>query len=185
MPSVERELPFALSVVRAVSLALPFSNVAVLGQAKYCVNPGCGLHRVCSRLSAVLMVARLLSVTCGALSLTSTNCAHILCFSHSLVFQDKNKYNAKKYRFVARISNKYVTCQVVYSTMTGDVVMESAHSSELPRYGVKVGLANYAACYCTGLLLARRVLTKLKVGPTPLCFSPVALLFSESCRCTC
>ena len=81
----------------------------------------------------------------------------------SLVFQDKNKYNAKKYRLVARISNKYVTCQIVYSTMTGDVVMESAHSSELPRYGVKVGLANYAACYCTGLLLARRILTKLKV----------------------
>jgi ribosomal protein L18 len=64
---------------------------------------------------------------------------------------------------VARISNKYVTCQIVYSTMTGDLVLESAHSSELPKYGVKVGLANYAACYCTGLLLARRVLTKLKV----------------------
>jgi hypothetical protein len=27
----------------------------------------------------------------------------------SLVFQDKNKYNAKKYRLVARISNKYVS----------------------------------------------------------------------------
>eukprot|EP00036_Acanthoecidae_sp_10tr_P008442 CAMPEP_0182923816 /NCGR_PEP_ID=MMETSP0105_2-20130417/5660_1 /TAXON_ID=81532 ORGANISM="Acanthoeca-like sp., Strain 10tr" /NCGR_SAMPLE_ID=MMETSP0105_2 /ASSEMBLY_ACC=CAM_ASM_000205 /LENGTH=305 /DNA_ID=CAMNT_0025061553 /DNA_START=50 /DNA_END=967 /DNA_ORIENTATION=+ len=79
-----------------------------------------------------------------------------------LVFQDKNKYNARKYRFVARISNKYVTCQIVYSTMTGDVVLESAHSSELPRYGVKVGLANYAACYCTGLLLARRVLVNTK-----------------------
>jgi large subunit ribosomal protein L5e len=81
-----------------------------------------------------------------------------------LVFQDKNKYNAKKYRLVARISNKYVTCQIVYSTMTGDVVLESAHSKELPRYGVKVGLSNYAACYCTGLLLARRVLTKLKLA---------------------
>lgn len=33
--------------------------------------------------------------------------------------------------------------------------MACAH--ELPRYGVKVGLANYAAAYCTGLLLARRV----------------------------
>ena len=29
------------------------------------------------------------------------------------------------------------------------------------RYGVKVGLKNYAAAYCTGLLLARRVLTKV------------------------
>jgi len=81
-----------------------------------------------------------------------------------LVFQDKNKYNAKKYRLVARISNKYVTCQIVYSTMKGDVVVESAHSSELPRYGVKAGLTNYAACYATGLLLARRVLTKLKLA---------------------
>ena len=34
-------------------------------------------------------------------------------------------------------------------------------SSELPRYGLKVGLTNYAAAYCTGLLLARRVLAKL------------------------
>ena len=33
----------------------------------------------------------------------------------------------------------------------------------LPRYGVKVGLTNYAAAYCTGLLLARRVLQKFKL----------------------
>lgn len=81
-----------------------------------------------------------------------------------LVFQDKNKYNARKYRLVARISNKYVTCQIIYSTLKGDICMEVAHSSELPRYGVKAGLTNYAACYCTGLLLARRVLTKLKLN---------------------
>ena len=31
------------------------------------------------------------------------------------------------------------------------------------RYGVKVGLTNYAAAYCTGLLLARRVLQKFKL----------------------
>ncbi|CAM9294146.1 unnamed protein product [Discosporangium mesarthrocarpum] len=39
--------------------------------------------------------------------------------------------------------------------------MCSASSRELPRYGVKVGLKNYAAAYCTGLLLARRLLRKL------------------------
>ena len=39
----------------------------------------------------------------------------------------------------------------------GDVVVCAAYSHELPRYGVKVGLTNYAAAYCTGLLLARRV----------------------------
>lgn len=33
----------------------------------------------------------------------------------------------------------------------------------MPRYGIKVGLTNYAAAYCTGLLLARRLLKKLKL----------------------
>merc|ERR1711972_1026992 len=36
-------------------------------------------------------------------------------------------------------------------------------SHELPRYGVKVGLTNYAAAYCTGLLLARRILQKFNL----------------------
>merc|ERR1711937_1017867 len=36
-------------------------------------------------------------------------------------------------------------------------------SHELPRYGVKVGLTNYAAAYCTGLLLARRTLQKFNL----------------------
>lgn len=33
----------------------------------------------------------------------------------------------------------------------------------VPRYGVKVGLTNYSAAYCTGLLLARRILQKFKL----------------------
>jgi len=33
----------------------------------------------------------------------------------------------------------------------------------LLRYGVKVGLTNYAAAYCTGLLLARRILQKFNL----------------------
>jgi len=81
-----------------------------------------------------------------------------------LVVQDKNKYNARKYRLVVRISNKTCICQIVYSTITGDHVVESAYSSELPKYGIKAGLTNYAACYATGLLVARRVLTKLKLA---------------------
>ncbi len=37
----------------------------------------------------------------------------------------------------------------------------SANNSDCSvRYGVKVGLTNYAAAYCTGLLLARRVLQR-------------------------
>jgi large subunit ribosomal protein L5e len=39
--------------------------------------------------------------------------------------------------------------------------MAHASSAELPRYGLSVGLKNYAAAYCTGLLVARRLLTKL------------------------
>lgn len=35
--------------------------------------------------------------------------------------------------------------------------MCAAYSHELPKYGICVGLTNYAAAYCTGLLLARRV----------------------------
>ena len=37
------------------------------------------------------------------------------------------------------------------------------HNDILFRYGVKVGLTNYAASYCTGLLLARRILQKFKL----------------------
>jgi len=41
-----------------------------------------------------------------------------------------------------------------------------ASSTELPRYGLKVGLKNYAAAYCTGLLVARRLLEKVGLGDT-------------------
>lgn len=41
--------------------------------------------------------------------------------------------------------------------------MAAAYSHELPKYGVKVGLTNYASTYATGLLLARRILRKLKL----------------------
>jgi large subunit ribosomal protein L5e len=80
-----------------------------------------------------------------------------------LVTQDKNKYNSPKYRLVVRFSNKDVTCQIVYSKLEGDHVLTAAYSHELPRYGLSVGLTNYAACYSTGLLVARRLLNKLKL----------------------
>lgn len=80
-----------------------------------------------------------------------------------LINQHKNKYNARKYRFVVRITNKDVICQVVAATVTKDVILAAAYSHELPRYGLKVGLTNYSACYCTGLLLARRILKKFKL----------------------
>ncbi|XP_034247520.1 60S ribosomal protein L5 [Thrips palmi] len=80
-----------------------------------------------------------------------------------LVAQDKNKYNTPKYRLVVRLSNRDVTCQIAYSRIEGDKILCAAYSHELPKYGVKVGLTNYAAAYCTGLLLARRLLNKLNL----------------------
>eukprot|EP01132_Coremiostelium_polycephalum_P004176 gene4176-5226_t len=81
-----------------------------------------------------------------------------------LITQDKNKYNSPKYRLVARFTNKSIIAQIVYSKIVGDFVLCSAYSRELTRYGVKVGLTNYAAAYATGLLLARRLLTQLKLN---------------------
>jgi len=81
-----------------------------------------------------------------------------------LIIQEKNKYNTPKYRLVVRFSNKNITTQIVYARIEGDVVLAAAYSHELPRYGVKVGLTNYAASYATGLLLARRLLKKLNLG---------------------
>jgi large subunit ribosomal protein L5e len=82
----------------------------------------------------------------------------------TMVLQDKTKYNQPKYRFVVRITNRDVTCQVVHSKIAGDEVLQAAYSHELPAFGVPVGLTNYAAAYCTGLLCARRVLTKIGVA---------------------
>ncbi|CAH8434066.1 unnamed protein product [Heterobilharzia americana] len=78
-----------------------------------------------------------------------------------LIWQDKNKYNTPKYRLVVRFTNRDIICQIVYARIDGDRVLSSAYAHELPRYGVKVGLTNYAAAYCTGLLCARRVLKQL------------------------
>lgn len=78
-----------------------------------------------------------------------------------LIVQDKNKYNTPKYRLVVRLSNRDITCQIVYSRIEGDKIVCAAYSHELPRYGIKVGLTNYAAAYSTGLLLARRLLKQL------------------------
>jgi len=84
-----------------------------------------------------------------------------------MVTQDKNKYNTPKYRLVARITNTRIITQVVYSTIQGDRVLTQATSPELEKYGVPCGYTNYAACYATGLLIARRTLDK--VGMAEIC----------------
>ena len=85
-----------------------------------------------------------------------------------MISQFKNKYNAPKYRLVVRFSNRFVTCQIVYAKIQGDYVFAHASSRELPRYGIKHGLANWTAAYATGLLVARRALKKLGLEPMPM-----------------
>jgi len=81
-----------------------------------------------------------------------------------LISQDKNKYNSPKYRFVVRLTNKDIICQIAESKIAGDRVLASAYAHELPDFGMPVGLTNYAASYATGLLCARRLLKKLKLA---------------------
>ena len=80
-----------------------------------------------------------------------------------MILQDKDKFRTPKYRLIVRFTNKHVIAQIAYSEIVGDHIICSANSSELPKYGIKLGLKNYAAAYATGLLLARRVLTQLKM----------------------
>ena len=87
--------------------------------------------------------------------------------------------NAPKYRLVVRFTNREVIVQIVYARLQGDFVFCAARSKELPRYGINHGLTNWTAgvylplavdtpsrtdffaAYATGLLCARRALTKL------------------------
>jgi len=62
-----------------------------------------------------------------------------------LVVQAKNKYNSPKYRLVVRFTNRDIICQVVYAKLQGDHVLTAAYAHELPRYGIKGGLTNWAA----------------------------------------
>ena len=78
-----------------------------------------------------------------------------------LVKQDRNKYNTPKHRLIVRTTNRKVICQIAYATIAGDKVVCQATSDDLKGFGVTVGLSNYAACYATGLLIARRMLKKL------------------------
>lgn len=83
-----------------------------------------------------------------------------------LTFQQKNKYNTPKYRFVVRPTNRNIIVQVISPSFVGDRVLCQAQSKELSHYGLKAGFTNYAAAYATGLLLARRLLAKLDLDKT-------------------
>jgi len=80
-----------------------------------------------------------------------------------LITQEKNKYKTPKYRFVVRRTNQDVVCQIFSADLNHDVCLASAYAHELRRYGVQCGLTNWAAFYCVGLLLARRVNKKFNL----------------------
>jgi large subunit ribosomal protein L5e len=80
-----------------------------------------------------------------------------------LILQDKNKYKTPKYRFVVRKTKRDIVCQIFAADLTHDTCIAAAYAHELPRYGIKLGLTNYAAAYATGLLLARRVNSKFNL----------------------
>jgi len=65
---------------------------------------------------------------------------------------------------VVRRTHRDFVCQIFSSDLTHDVCVQSAYAHELRRYGVRVGLTNYAAAYATGLLLARRVNSRFKLN---------------------
>jgi len=81
-----------------------------------------------------------------------------------MVLQDKTKFGSPKYRLVVRITNTDIIAQIVHAKVKGDDVIQAAYSHELPAFGIHHGLTNYAAAYATGLLVARRTLTKLAIA---------------------
>ncbi|KAK2948938.1 putative 60S ribosomal protein L5 [Blattamonas nauphoetae] len=81
----------------------------------------------------------------------------------NMIVQDQRSINTPKHRLVVRRTNRCVIAQIILATIQGDKVLCSAYSTELKKYGIAVGLTNYAACYATGLLVARRLLKKLKL----------------------
>jgi large subunit ribosomal protein L18 len=59
-------------------------------------------------------------------------------------------------RLVVRPSNKHLSAQVIEAKPEGDLVLASAHSSELKEFGWKGSCGNLPAAYLTGLLVGRR-----------------------------
>ena len=64
------------------------------------------------------------------------------------------------------MTSRYVIAQVISAEIKGDNVLAAAISSELPQFGVKVGLKNYTSAYMTGYLVARRALAKVGLTDT-------------------
>lgn len=83
-------------------------------------------------------------------------------YSHKrLVIQDKNKYNVLKHRVIVCLTNRGIICQMCMP-VEGDMIV----CTERPKYSLRIGLTNYAAVYCSGLRLFRRLLNRFDVDKT-------------------
>jgi len=69
-----------------------------------------------------------------------------------------NLLRSRKPRLVARVSLKHVHVQVVQATPSGDVVLASAHSKQLGKFGWKTPTSNVPASYLVGLLCGYRAI---------------------------
>lgn len=58
----------------------------------------------------------------------------------------------ERHRFVVRPSNKHIITQIINYKEMGDVVIESANSGELRKFGWEFSTSNTPAAYLTGLL---------------------------------
>jgi large subunit ribosomal protein L18 len=57
---------------------------------------------------------------------------------------------------VAKISDQNISSQVLKPTINGDIVICSAHSRELRKYGWKGSMNSLPACFLTGFLLGKK-----------------------------
>lgn len=63
-------------------------------------------------------------------------------------------------RLVIRPTNKHLTAQLIRADSSGDIVLASAHSSELKELGWKASCGNLPAAYLTGLLIGKKAKAK-------------------------
>jgi len=73
-----------------------------------------------------------------------------------ILIQDKQKYNAAKYRLVVRISKRNILCQLIYSRLEGDFVLSSSYSRKLGLIGLPLVNNNFSTSYINGLNLSRK-----------------------------
>ena len=64
---------------------------------------------------------------------------------------------------IVHVSNRDIICQIAYTHIEGDMTAGAVYAHELPKCGVKADLTNAAAAYCSGLLLASRLLNRFGV----------------------